>query len=158
MQAAPVPWSKSLDPLVAYSSSNHPLAQEIYREFNLQTIKIMKVKYGWPADSNGHLFNLACRIVKMNLPDLINDIKVLCKTDSRNSSEINIYTCYELVRMGNVDKAIEFINSLEEEQCKKCCANIVDIASVIFCFSIHYCNNILFLQKKKYFKYHTGII
>lgn len=142
-----------MDPLVAYSSANHPLAQQIFKEYNLQTIKIMKVKYGWPADSNGPLFTLACRIVKMNLPDLINDIKVLVKTDSRSSTEIIIYTCYELVRIGNVDKAIEFVNSLEEEQCKHCCANTVGIASDLFSEEIQPSNQNCINNFMEFFKY-----
>lgn len=125
-----MPWSKALDPLIAYSWSNHPLALEVHKEYDLQTIKIVKVKYGWPIDSNGDLFTLACRIVKLDLPELIDDIKVLVKTDTSICNAVNVYCSYELARKGNFEKAFQLVNSLDEKQREECCLSMLNIISV----------------------------
>lgn len=149
-----MPWSKALDPLITYSSSNHPLALEVHKEYELQTIKIVKVKYGWSADSNGDLFTLASRIVKLDLPDLIDDIKVLVKTDTSICTAVNVYCSYELVRKGNFEKAFQLVNSLDEKQCEECCLYMLNILSVSFfrIYNVNRKNKICFIEKKKLYR------
>lgn len=134
LKSATVPWSAVLNPLLKYRSSSHPLCAAICTEYDLQTIKILKVKYNWPAESNDSPMKLAFRIVKLNLDDMIDDIKLLTDTEVSQSSNINFYCAYELARKGNIEKAVNFIDSLTDaQQSKECCEKILNISSVSKC-------------------------
>lgn len=125
-----MPWSPVLNPLLKYRLSTHPLSAAISTEYERQTIKILKIKYGWPADSATSLMPLACRIVKLNLPEMIDDIEIVERTDQSLGASIHFYCAYELSRCGNLEQAITFIHSLGVDQVRQCCHKIVNIASV----------------------------
>lgn len=131
LKSAPVPWSNMLNPLLKFRLSTHPLAAEITTEYNLQAIKTIKLKYGWPADVNGQIMKLACRIVKLNLPEMNEDIQVLVKTDPKSSASINFYCAYQLACTGNLDVSIQFMDKLDDDKCTECLKEILSILLVI---------------------------
>ncbi|XP_017122723.1 uncharacterized protein LOC108143036 [Drosophila elegans] len=113
LQNAPVPWPDTLAPLIKLRTSTHPLAMKINAEYEIQVIKIMKVKYGWPADSsdiNLELFMM--RIVKLNLPDMLEDIRALTKAAPDISVSANFHCCYQMARRGQIELAYEFFKTL----------------------------------------------
>lgn len=128
-QVAPVPWSNTLAPLLQLGTSSHPLAAEIYNEYESQSLKIMKIKYGWQVNSNGSILKLAFRIVKMNLPEMIDDLRYLVKVDSTQSFPINSYCIQTLLVQNRIDKCIEFMSQLSDSECQEVFDFIVQIES-----------------------------
>ncbi|EDV52945.1 uncharacterized protein LOC6554740 [Drosophila erecta] len=119
LQNAPVPWPDTLAPLIRLRTSTHPLAVKINAEYEIQVIKIMKVKYGWPADSSDiNLKLFMMRIVKLNLPDMLDDISALTKAAPEISTSANFYCCYQMARRGQVEMAYEFFKTLNGENSK----------------------------------------
>ncbi|XP_030370640.1 uncharacterized protein LOC115621201 [Scaptodrosophila lebanonensis] len=128
LQNAPVPWPDSLMPLIKLRTSTHPLATKINAEYEIQVIKIMKVKYGWPADSavgiNLELF--AMRIIKLNLPDMLQDIRTLTMAAPEVASIANFNCCYQMARRGQIESAYEFFKSLNNEKDAKYGKEVVE--------------------------------
>ncbi|KAH8382179.1 hypothetical protein KR009_002128 [Drosophila setifemur] len=124
LQSAPVPWPDSLAPLIRLRNSTHPLAVKINAEYEIQVIKIMKVKYGWPADSSAdiNLELFMMRMVKLDLPDMLEDIRILTKAAPDISISANFNCCYQMARRGQIEAAYEFFKSLsgESKNCKQC--------------------------------------
>lgn len=131
LQAAPVPWPMTVSPLIKLGESTHPLAQKINIEYEIQIIKIIKVKYGWPADGSDYNMKLVFRIVKADLPEMIDDIKDLTKATPEIQGSANFYCCYELARKGKVDSALTFFNSLGMQQKAECSEKIINIFSEV---------------------------
>ncbi|XP_016949058.1 uncharacterized protein LOC108023885 [Drosophila biarmipes] len=128
LQNAPVPWPDTLSPLIRLRSSTHPLAMKINAEYEIQVIKIMKVKYGWPADSsdiNLELFMM--RIVKLNLPDMLEDIGALTKAAPDISVSANFNCCYQMARRGQIELAYEFFKTLNGDKNSKNAQEVVEI-------------------------------
>ncbi|XP_055841706.1 uncharacterized protein LOC129908902 [Episyrphus balteatus] len=131
LQAAPVPWPVTVGPLIKLGESTHPLAQKINTEYEIQIIKIMKVKYGWPADGTDYNMKLVFRIVKTDLPEMIDDIRDLTKATPEIQGSANFYCCYELARKGKIDTALKFFNSLGTQQKAECSEKIINIFSEV---------------------------
>uniref|UniRef100_A0A1A9X1U5 Uncharacterized protein n=1 Tax=Glossina brevipalpis TaxID=37001 RepID=A0A1A9X1U5_9MUSC len=129
LQNSPVPWPDTVIPLIKFRYSTHPLASKINTEYELQVIKIMKAKYGWSTDSttdiNLNLF--VFRIVKMNLPDMLDDIRILIKSAPEVAISANFSCCYELVKSGKLDVAYEFFRSLDLNKTSTCVTEIVEL-------------------------------
>ncbi|KAL7727908.1 hypothetical protein ACLKA6_019471 [Drosophila palustris] len=129
LQNAPVPWPETLAPLIKLRNSTHPLSVKINAEYEIQVIKIMKVKYGWPADSaadiNLELFMM--RIVKLNLPDMLKDIRILTKAAPEIATSANFNCCYQMARRGQIDMAYDFFKSLCGKNNSKQGSEVVDI-------------------------------
>ncbi|SPP80519.1 uncharacterized protein LOC117583698 [Drosophila guanche] len=129
LQNAPVPWPETLGPLIKLRNSTHPLAMKINAEYEIQVIKIMKVKYGWPADSSAdiNLELFMMRIVKLNLPDMLDDIRTLTKAAPEISTGANFNCCYQMARRGQIELAYEFFKSLGSETNDKHRRDVVEI-------------------------------
>ncbi|EDV92778.1 uncharacterized protein LOC6564158 [Drosophila grimshawi] len=129
LQNAPVPWPETLGPLIKLRNSTHPLSFKINAEYEIQVIKIMKSKYGWPADSaadiNLELFMM--RIVKLNLPDMLEDIRTLTKAAPDISTSANFNCCYQMARRGQIEMAYEFFKSLNNKNNSKQGCDVVEI-------------------------------
>lgn len=115
LKSANVPWSDVLNPLVRYGSSNHPFAREISTQYELQNIKLIRVKYGWPADVTENNMKLVYRIMLLNLPAMMQDIKDLVRAAPEISQSANIYCIYQLVLKGEIEKGIKYLDSLEDK-------------------------------------------
>ncbi|XP_064552980.1 uncharacterized protein rod [Drosophila montana] len=129
LQNAPVPWPETLSPLIKLRNSTHPLSAKINAEYEIQVIKIMKVKYGWPADSSAdiNLELFMMRIVKLNLPDMLDDIHTLTKAAPEISTSANFNCCYQMARRGQIELAYEFFKSLKCKYIEKQGSDVVDI-------------------------------
>lgn len=144
LKAAPVPWSAAVQPLVAYRTSGHPLAADIASQFELQAIKILKTKYGWPADAPDDPVKLACRICKLRLPEMFADIRAVHDMVPERVERCGILvTCVLQLIAGSggsgkgggggveqeagVDRAVEFVDQLREAEAASCCESVLDI-------------------------------
>uniref|UniRef100_A0A1B0GE99 Uncharacterized protein n=1 Tax=Glossina morsitans morsitans TaxID=37546 RepID=A0A1B0GE99_GLOMM len=129
LQNSPVPWPDVVAPLLKFRYSSHPMASKINTEYELQVIKLMKAKYGWPTDSaadvNLNLF--AFRIVKINSPDMLNDICILTEAAPEIAVSANFNCCYQLVKNGKLDVAYEFFKSLKFNKESKCKCEVVEL-------------------------------
>ncbi|EDV30384.2 uncharacterized protein Dana_GF22970 [Drosophila ananassae] len=135
LQNAPVPWPETLAPLIRLRNSTHPVAMKINAEYEIQVIKIMKVKYGWSADSSAdiNLEKFMMRIVKMNFPDMLEDIRTLTKAAPHIAMSANFNCCYQMARRGQIESAYEFFKSIAGgSKNSKECADVVElIASIL---------------------------
>lgn len=119
-------------PLIKLRYSTHPLALKINTEYEIQVIKIMKAKYNWPTDSasdmNLNLFMF--RIVKMDLPDMLDDIRTLTKAAPEIASGANFNCCYQMVRNGKPEVAHEFFKSLKADKSSKRATEVTQLFAV----------------------------
>jgi hypothetical protein len=133
-QAAPVPLSEVLNPLLKYATVSHPLATEIFIEYKLQIIKIIKAKYNWPEDYKlfvtDDYMKLIYRIMKINLPEMIADITALIKAAANIGDRANFYCVYELTRRGQIEKAVQFLDQLDVGVKEECCERTTNIIMV----------------------------
>lgn len=113
-----------------YGSSNHPLAEDIYIEYKTQTIKLIKLKYGWPADATDDKMKLIYRIVKMDFPDMIEDIKNFVTVSPDIKDNAYFYCAFDLARNGDIDRAVKFIDTLTLEDRKEVCIKTINIVLV----------------------------
>ncbi|KAM7360055.1 kinetochore component rough deal isoform 2-T2 [Cochliomyia hominivorax] len=121
LQNSPVPWPDTVAPLIKLRYSTHPLALKINTEYEIQVIKIMKAKYDWPTDvaSDINLNLFMFRIVKMDLPDMLEDIKILTKAAPEISSAANSNCCYQMVKRGKLEMAYDFFKTLKADKNSK---------------------------------------
>lgn len=133
LKVAPVPWSKSLDAILKLRFSSHPLAGEIVSEYQSQEIKKLRLKYGWKADDNldTNSMRFIFRMVKVNPPDLILDIRTYVEFKPLIKGGAYFYCAHRLAATGYVEKSIQLIDSLGEEDARKCCNRILKITSVL---------------------------
>ncbi|XP_023294177.2 uncharacterized protein LOC111677314 [Lucilia cuprina] len=133
LQNSPVPWPETVAPLIKLRYSTHPLALKINTEYEIQVIKIMKAKYGWPTDvaSDINLNLFMFRIIKMDLPDMLEDIKVLTKAAPEIANGANSNCCYEMVKRGKLDVAYEFFKTLKADKNSKYAVEVTDFFAVL---------------------------
>lgn len=124
-------------PLIKLRYSTHPLALKINTEYEIQVIKIMKAKYGWPTDvaSDINLNLFMFRIVKMDLPDMLEDIKLLTKAAPEIASSANSNCCYQMVKRGKLEMAFEFFKTLKADKNSKYVLEVVEFFAVSICIS-----------------------
>ncbi|KAJ6638667.1 Kinetochore-associated protein 1 [Pseudolycoriella hygida] len=125
LRVAPVPWSETVTSLLKLGASSHPLAAEIYNEYELQHLKILKIKYGWEANSPNNILKLAFRIIKVDA-NQIDDIRYLVKMDSTRSFAINSYYVTTLLQQNRIDKCFEYMNLLTDLECEQVLEFIVN--------------------------------
>lgn len=130
-QAAPVPWSNAITPLLKYGLSNHPLAATINFERKLEILKLVKVKYGWPVDSTGNDLMLVFRIIKTNSPDLFDDIKIVIESCKKLSLQANFYSTYNVAKHGEIERAFKYLLSLEAHDRDECCKMTINLLTTI---------------------------
>lgn len=133
LKSATVPWSKVLEPILKFRMSSHPLATEIINEYQMQKLKIMKLKYGWNPDAIcKNKFQFVARMVKTNGEDLLKDVKEFVEGDAALKLSSYFYCAHELARTGNIDRAIAFLDSLKNEHdFTQCCNQIVSITTKV---------------------------
>lgn len=129
IKAAPVPWASSIIPLLKYGMSNHPLAEAINFERKLEILKLIKVKYGWPADSSGNELTFIFRIIKMNLSDLFDDIKIVIKSCTKVELQANFHSTYEVAKRGEIERAFNYLQSLEIHDRRRIIEMTINIAT-----------------------------
>ena len=118
LKVSPVPWSNEVLPLAELGvKSSHPLANLIFVEYKNQAIKMIKIKY-WPVDNfdlQQDPTKLALRILKVNNPEMIEDIRTLVASSPEITFDAYLFFINRLIGLGRVDEFVEFISSIETE-------------------------------------------
>ncbi|XP_055371172.1 uncharacterized protein LOC129605428 [Condylostylus longicornis] len=127
LRSTPVPWPESVQPLLEFRNSSHALAIEINTLCEMQIVEAMKIKYGWETNITDSNIKLLSRIVYMDLPDMFEDIKNLTAADPSLELLANFYCCFELGRKGKIERAGEFLNSLNLSERQFCCEKLINI-------------------------------
>lgn len=131
LKSAPVPWNDVLAPLIKYRSSSHPIAQEINTEYEIQIIKILKIKYGWSLNGEDNNTRLVQRILRVDLPEMMTDIKDLLKVDPEIQTSANIYIINELVTKGRIEEALEYLSQLDDDHRSNCYEFTINVFSAV---------------------------
>lgn len=76
---------------------------------------------------------LACRVVKLNLPELNDDIRVIVANNKILSGSIFFYCANELAKQ-NLDKAESFLASLDGTELTECCEKMLNVVLVRILF------------------------
>lgn len=82
---------------------------------------MVKVKHGWPTENTNNEINLIFRIIKSNLPDLFDDIKIVINSRKNLAHHANLYSTYEVAKRGEIERAFDYLISLDTQECEKCC-------------------------------------
>ncbi|XP_058835892.1 kinetochore-associated protein 1 [Topomyia yanbarensis] len=127
LKSSPAPWSPTITPLIKYANSDHPTAAKILLEQRTQVVKIIKVKYGWPAKSQGCLRMLANRVLKMREPSMLNDIKELTESAPEIAHAVDMNVMIRLAEYEEFVGAIRYIDGLAEQRKQNCCRSVVEI-------------------------------
>ncbi|KAL5278300.1 KNTC1 family protein [Megaselia abdita] len=131
LKSAPVPWNDVLAPLIKYRTSSHPIAQEINTEYEIQVIKILRIKYGWAANTSDSNTRLIARILRVDLPEMMKDVKDLIRVVPEIQRSANFLICNELVTKGRIEEAIKFFTELDDENRSTCNDMIINIFSMV---------------------------
>ncbi|XP_063705773.1 uncharacterized protein LOC134834897 [Culicoides brevitarsis] len=116
LKASPVPWSPILNQLMKYGDGGHHLAQEIYVEYKNQAIKVLKKKYGWPLDLPGtDLMLFVKRIVMMNFPEMLDDVRKVLENAPEITVQANIYVVLMLTEDNLLEKALDYLKNVKPE-------------------------------------------
>lgn len=118
LKVSPVPWSDVVLPLAVLGTScNHPLANAIFLEYKNQSIKIIKVKYQWAVDYfdlQRDRLKLVLRILRVNNPEMLDDIKTLVKSSPDIAHDAYTYTMHHLVEEGRFDEFVDLVAFIDE--------------------------------------------
>ena len=118
LKVSPVPWSNVVLPLaVLGTTSSHPLANSIYIEYKTQSIKMIKVKYQWPVDYfdlQQDRVKLVFRILKVDNPEMLDDIKTLVKSSPDIADEIFYHVMSSLVEKERIEDFADLMTHIEE--------------------------------------------
>lgn len=87
---------------------------------------MLKIKYGWEANSTDNIMKLAFRIIKVD-PDMIDDVRYLVKVDSTRTFAINSYYITTLLKQGRIEKCFEYMNLLTDVECEQVLEFIINI-------------------------------
>lgn len=128
---APVPWPEEMNPIIELRTSSHPFAKEIDNEYKMQQVKMLRVKYGWRADSNGDPTKFVLRMVTQNRDELLADLEIFKKFSSDINPETNFYCVYHLSRDGHIHKAQQYLKTLSEDDAKVCYAKVAKITPLM---------------------------
>ncbi|XP_051156783.1 kinetochore-associated protein 1 isoform X2 [Leptopilina boulardi] len=127
LKAAPVPWSATMDLLAEENCLyDHALVSKIRIEKNSIPVKLILKKYGFEdVTLSNKLINC---IIKKADANMIKDILELTKTNHY----IRISGLYSAINKclqnGDVSRAIDIINSLEDDVALQCCKQLINYA------------------------------
>lgn len=101
------------------TTSSHPIASSILIEYKSQAIKMIKIKYGWPVDYfdfQPDRIQLVFRILKLNLPDMIDDVKTLIESSPDIANDAYIHLIHRLVELGKIEEFFKLLTSIDCDQ------------------------------------------
>lgn len=131
LKSAPVPWSNVLAPLIKYRTSSHPIAHEINTEYEIQVIKILRIKYGWAVNTSDCNTRLISRILRVDLPEMMQDIKDLIRVVPEIQRSANFLICNDLVTKGRIEEALKFFTELDDANRSICNEMIINTFAMI---------------------------
>lgn len=128
---APVPWPEEMNPIIELRTSSHQYAKEIDNEYKMQQVKMLRVKYGWSANSSGDPTKFVQRMVKQNRDELLSDLETFKKFSSEINPETNFYTVYNLASVGHMHKAQQYLKTLSNDEARTCYTRIAKITPLM---------------------------
>lgn len=128
---APIPWPNDMSPIVELRTSAHALAKEIDNEYKMQQVKMLRLKYGWRADSSNEPTKFVLRMITQNRDDLLTDLEIFKKFSSDINSETNFYCVYYLARDGHILKAQQHLKTLCVEEAQMCYTRVAKIVPLM---------------------------
>lgn len=108
-----------LDPLAKLNASSHPLASQIVSAHQMQKIKILRIKYGWPEKTEMADNKFVYRMVKCNGPDLFQDLREFAEYNAQIKDHACLYAINTLASSGALAKAIKLYDDLDDEYVQK---------------------------------------
>lgn len=130
VKSAPIPWPKTLNVLLKHAQGNQPLAREIYVEYQNQTIKALRSKYGWPVDhvdQGGDRVKFVRRILHLNLPDMLDDVRIVLHASPEIRTQANFYVVHALSQRKDIERAIKYIDAMEAQEKIACCERVINV-------------------------------
>lgn len=96
----------------------------------MQTIKILRTKYGWPenAPSTANL-KFVYRMVKINDDNLIDDLRVFIEYDKSLRERAYLYAIHELTIIGHLDTAMRMLDGIDEMDLSSICSNLSSVVA-----------------------------
>lgn len=110
LNIAPVPWIDELKPLIEYGKSSHPLAPDIVAKHQLQVLKMIRIRYDYPANDNGNNMQLVYRIVKLGKDDMVKEIRSIVKVVPGLGKRIYMHCIAHLIQHDQLEAAITFFD------------------------------------------------
>lgn len=128
---APVPWPEEMNPIIELRTSSHAFAKEIDNEYKMQQVKMLRTKYGWRADSSCNPTKFVLRMVAQNRDELLTDLEIFKKFSSEINPETNFYCVYNLSRDGHIQKALQYLKTLSEDEARMCYTKVANITPLM---------------------------
>lgn len=120
LKVSPVPWSDVVISLAKLgTTSSHPIAKSILIEYDSQAVKMIKIKYGWSVDYfdfQPDRIQLVFRILKLNLPEMIEDVKTLIESSKDIACDAYVYLIYRLVELGKIEEFYALLQNISSNQ------------------------------------------
>ncbi|XP_053669915.1 kinetochore-associated protein 1 [Anopheles nili] len=127
LRAAPVPWSPAIASLMRYANSDHPIAASIVAEQHTQTIKCLKIKYGWSLKAQGNTRLLVQRVLKLHHPEMLADIRAIVKTAPELAFTTDVSVMVKMAEYGDIIIAAEYLDELEKKRREDCCRSTISL-------------------------------
>lgn len=126
-KAAPVPWPEEMNPIIKLRTSSLQYGKEIDNEYKMQQIKMLRVKYGWNANSTGQPIRFVQLMIKQNRDELLGDLEIFKRFSSEINTETNFYAVYNLAKSGHMHKAQQYLKSLSHDEAHTCYIRVARI-------------------------------
>lgn len=128
---APVPWPQEMNPIIELRASSHAFSKEIDNEYKMQQVKMLRTKYGWRGDSSANPTKFVLRMVTQNRDELLSDLEIFKKFSSEINPETNFYCVYSLSRDGHIQKALQYLKTLSEDEAQMCYTKVANITPLM---------------------------
>lgn len=128
---APVPWPAEMNPIIELRISSHPLAKEIDNEYKMQQVKMLRIKYGWQANSRDDPTKFVQRMVKHNRDELLDDLEIFKRFSSDINPATNFYTVYHLASVGCMHKVQQYLKTLSNDEARTCYMRVAKIVPLM---------------------------
>lgn len=128
---APIPWPEEMNPIIELRTSSHQFAKEIDNEYKMQQVKMLRLKYGWRANSSNDPTRFVLRMITQNRDELLADLEIFKKFSSEINAETNFYCVYYLSRDGHMHKAQQYCKTLSVEEARTCYTKVAKIVPLL---------------------------
>lgn len=128
---APVPWPAEMNPIIELRLLSHAFAKEIDNEYKMQQVKMLRIKYGWQANSRDDPTKFVQRMVKQNRDELLEDLEIFKRFSSDINPATNFYTIYNLASVGCMHKAQQYLKTLSIDEARICYMRVAKIVPLM---------------------------
>lgn len=128
---APVPWPVEMNPIIELRLLSHPLAKDIDMEYKMQQVKMLRIKYGWQANSRDDPTKFVQRMIKQNRDGLLEDLEIFKRFSSDINPATNFYAVYHLASVGCMHKAQQYLKTLSNDDARICYMRVAKIVPLM---------------------------